>query len=433
MARVGNANRIARPRPKLNQIDSMIVPSKNWLAWILRPAPLIGLGVALSMAAWATARTLAPEVVGFSANLTAGTLIYLCWVAMAIGLAHVGFITARPRVIAGPANQATGVRALQWGLLIAATVGVGYVVAIWMSDGLDVVGLILDNQANRLRQSIPLSAGVATLRYAAIPAAAIAIRNLAVYGWRRHQDRSRWSDILALALLAIVALPASRLAVLMALATAAVLLWYIDRRVPEARTLFLAAILTALLLGALNYSRNGNFYRESGISSPAAMQLYQTASYLGAAFEGGSVAGNALLGRTSLTPPSGGGKVLEPLTPSFLPVIESGSQEGVSIHEISSIDRSLTANSMFAGITLGLGVTPIATSLLAIFGFSALAGTLLRRGNLASVLSAGPILYSFAEVYRLNLFNNGVIVFCVAWPMITNGFIALVKRSGARA
>jgi len=267
------------------------------------------------------------------------------------------------------------------------------------------------------------------LRYAAIPAAALAIRNMFLFRWQPSPSRLRSVDLLSLIALAFVAVPSSRLSVLMALVTAATLLSHLDNHMPSARRLLVVILLTATALGALNYSRNGGYYRQRGVSDPASMLLYQSVSYLGAAFEGGSVTGEVLLGRTTASPVLGFDRVLDPFVPSFVPGIESRGPESISIYDISTIDTSLTANSTFAEITLDFGILPMLASQLAIFAAAALVGFLLRQRTLASVLAAGPLLYTFAEVWRLNLFNDGLVIFCVVAPLVVHFMLKLwVKK-----
>lgn len=398
-------------------------PAASWMARLLRPAPLVAAGTALSFTAWAVGNLLKDEAIDFSSTPGWGTIVYLGWMAAAIGAAHIGFSIVRPRPAPQTRPSIHLVRALHVGLLVTASVGTGYVAWLWYRDGLDVIGLIADNQANLLRYAIPYSPGPATLRYAAIPAAALAIRNVFVFRWQRNSSRLRSVDVLSLIALAIVAVPSSRLSVLMALVTAAAVVCYYDRRAPSGRRVLIVIVLTAVALAGLNYSRNGGYYRERDVSDPASMLLYQSVSYLGAAFEGGSVTGDVLLGRTTASPVLGLDRVIDPFVPSFLPGHDSEPSDTISIHEISTIDRSLTTNSMFATTTLGFGIAPMLASLLGIFAGAVIVGFLLRRGTLASVLAAGPLLYAFAEVWRLNLFNDGLVIACIASPLLLHALI----------
>lgn len=388
------------------------------MARVVRPAPLIAAGVTISFAAWSIGDVLKPAAIDFSPTLTWGSVIYLCWIAAAIGAAHLGFSIVRAQPASTNPTSIPLTRALHAGLLLTASIGIAYVAWLWYRDEIDVIGLIADNQANLLRQAIPLSPGPATLRYAAIPAAALAIRNIFLFRWRPSPSRLRSVDFLSLIALAIVAVPSSRLSVLMALVTAGTLLAHLDNHMPSRRKLLVVIVLTATALGALNYSRNGGYYRVRGVSDPASMLVYQSVSYLGAAFEGGSVTGEVLLGRTTASPVLGFDNVLDPFVPSFVPGFDSGGSGGISIHEISTIDEALTTNSMFAEITLALGIVPMLASQLAIFSAAALVGFLLRQRTLASGLAAGPLLYGFVELWRLNLFNDGLVIFCVASPLL---------------
>ena len=390
----------------------------SWLERLLRPAPMAAIGVALSMVAWSIGNFLKPDAIDFSANLSWGSVVYLSWIAAAIAASYAGYriVTSQP-----PRNEPTPLpiaRALHVGLLVTAAIGSAYVAWLWYRDGIDVIGVIADNQANLLRQVIPFSAGPATLRYAAIPAAAIAMRNIFVFHLRAHPARLRSVDALSLIALGFVAVPSSRLSVLMALVTAAALVCYVDNRAPSLRRVLVVVTLAAVVLAGLNYSRNGGYYRVRGVSDPASMLLYQSVSYLGATFEGGSVTGQVLLGRTDASPQWGIGRLADPFVPSFVPGFQPENSNGISIHEISSIDGSLTTNSMFALVTLGPGIAATLSSLVLLFGAAIGTGMLLRRRNIATVLAAGPLLYGFAEVYRLNLFNDGLTIFCIASPLL---------------
>jgi hypothetical protein len=431
----GSVNDTDTPPPSPPADDYDHRPQASWPAKVLRPAPIIALSTALSFAAWSLANLLETEdAIGFTATPSLGTLMYLGWIVAAIACAHLGYTIVRTAPTRSTPDTAVdpvvpSVKVLHTALLLTAAFGIAYVWWLWTRDGLDVLGLIADNQANLLRAAIPLSPGPATLRYAAIPAGALAIRNLFVFRLRSHPSRLRSVDLLSLVALMVVAVPASRLSLLMALITAATLLWYIDRYVPTGRQLLVVGVVTAVTLSALNVSRNGGWYRVRGITNPAEMQLYQSASYVGAPVEGGSAAGRALLGYTDTVPPWAFGRVLEPFVPTFFTDAGSG-RTAISIHDISTIEPNLTTNSVFAELTLRFGIVPMVASLLAIFALAAVVGALLRAPTLATVLAAGPLLYGFAEVWRLYLFNDGLLIFCVAWPLLLHALIRLWENHG---
>ena len=231
-------------------------------------------------------------------------------------------------------------------------------------------------------------------------------------------------DLASLVGLLVVALPASRLIVLMAGVCALALLAYIDDYRLQPRTAMISLAITLILLGALNFSRNGGFYRENGVANPVSMQMMAMATYLGSAAEGGVRAGDVLLGRTSVQVGGDSLRAVAPALPTF--VVEP--QEPIAdIHDISTIDDSLTTNSMFAELVLNDGYySPLVG--LAIIGVVAfVCGRLLRSGDPAMVLAAGPLLYSFAEVWRLNLFNGGIVIF----PVIATIGVGLLTRQRA--
>lgn len=409
--------------------------------WFTPPVFILG-PVALSFSAWgllvgsgAIERfppAIATKLVGFDApapvSLPGAVLLvtfyaFLAWVAMlgwVVGAARAGRAQAPP-----PAPVAE--RRYFLIILAVAAVGVGFCWAT-VASRRSILGALSSQTSNQLYDSLPQNAGVQTLRYACILAAP-----LGVYLWRKGVIGAPLM-VTAVAVLAFNALLSSRLSLLMAACV------YLTLRIrtrggsprrPARTAIAVAATLAVgfLALTGLNYTRNANFYRESGVSDPVAMNLFQSSQYVSVPAQVSlGVADFVMAGKWHV--PSNAADSLDAINPTFLQkkkVRKSDKKKYSADYGYSmTFAPQYFTNSVFADTYAEYG----AWGWLYTFALYGLAGFLmarLMRGEPVVAASAGVIAYCFAEVWRIQIVSYGFVIFLV---LLTAGTAWLCRIRG---
>jgi hypothetical protein len=259
-------------------------------------------------------------------------------------------------------------------------------------------------QANRLKNTLydDYSAGIPSLRYLVLYSA-----SLAIYRTVKFRKIS-FLAIANVALLAATILISSRLILIATLVVSAFLITYGKRhiRISPIKLCICAACLF-FILSVLNSSRNSNFYAnhnqtfgEAGIS--------EIITYLGSPF-------NVALGVASRTDE-----------------ITSGHPD--LYREYIDIEPLLTTNSAFVQLheTRGYVAWPYIGIVCCFMGF--MFSWLSSFGRTALLLPSGAILYGSAELWRLNLFRQGIfIVWFVVGIAVPAIFLLFAKRRPQRS
>ncbi len=310
-----------------------------------------------------------------------------------------------------------------------ATVGVMATLQAVSSVGVSsVIDAFTNSYANSLKSSLyeDYSAGIYTLRYASILASAIAIYRLifgrvdTILGQTRYPAALLLLDIWNVLMLLLSAAIASRLSVICCIAIVGYLaslrgtLGLLRNRY----TLLIAVVIIVAMV-FFNYSRNSRYYgKVYGVDNPITMQLGEMKRYAGEPFRASIACCSVLAGSQAdridadLTPK-------EIILPGFL--IEKGrvprELEIRWYHRYVDVDDSLTTNSAFLDIMPVLGAWAIP-----FIGFVSLmmgiAAAWLPRHGFLPTLSAGAITYGFAELWRIYLFNQGILIFLIGLPLL---------------
>lgn len=286
---------------------------------------------------------------------------------------------------------------------------------------------LLHQQFNAVRQILPEAAGVQTLRYAATLAAAIAIFELV-------RRRFHWLHFVNVVLLLLTAAVAARVCLIITtIAVVALAARHLaGRRINLRRAagaLLLGAVALFLVLAALNYSRNADYYRSHGVSDPLLMNLDEMIHYLGTPFQASVAVSNQVL-KWPAVPSSAAAGTSAFVLPTYL---TSSTPRSVVNAEnryrrlVPSVPLSQTTNSVLAAAYGVFGALAFP-----VLGFVALfaamvAGHASRYRSYAFL--AGPaIAYCFAEFWRVYNFNAGLIHFLV----LALAFWAVVGRDADR-
>jgi hypothetical protein len=417
----------------------------RWLA----PAFLVLVPTALSFLTWAVligwcAAGQCPagswmELRGFlqpAAPSIPGVILLLAWYTLVVTAATIGWRVGLDSPASPDLVERTGLVAFERRfflvVLVVAVAGVGVSYAT-IAGSTSIVGPLAGQTGNSFSEALPNTAGPTTLRYAAILAAPIG-----VYLWRKKVIGFAYAG-LAVVLLLMNGLIASRMSLLMAVAVYVVI--KVSQRVrsgagrPRASRgttrwwpVAVAVLVLFGLLTVMNLFRNGNYYREHGVSNPVTMNLYQMGSYLAVPAQVSLGVSDAIMdGRFDLP-----GDIVESYSaalPSFLLLPSEAptkseiaqSRYGYTV----SFSENFTTNSEFADTYIRQGIWGLVYTL-ALFPF---AGFLYAR-----LLSYGPVVaggggliaYCLCEVWRIQLLTQGIVVFLI----LLTGFAAAAASVG---
>lgn len=367
---------------------------------LLQPHVVIASGILISALAWVFPDFgyLRKGLVGGKYPVSvSGIFLVLLWIICLVGSTYISY-TVTVRVVRPwqRANRRVPIDAYMPYLLVSLIgwTGAAYV-AIDLVRELGVLGVleaVKSNNANALKLALyeDYRIGLPSLRYVTILAGALALYHFA------HR-RFIFLNILNLLALGSVSLVSSRLAVICAVITALPLIASTPAFTIRKRTLVLGAAVLFLVLSALNWSRNGNFYRNYGIDNWLLAGFSEIIAYVGSPFQGFLAAAtlrDVLVGQNLLSLP----------------------------HYIQ-VSPELTTNSAFLQL-ITEGGTLWAFSfgtLICMLSAAACGFAYVNRRNFFFLIY-GPLLYSFAELWRIYLFGQGIIktliVVAVVVPLV---------------
>jgi hypothetical protein len=398
------------------------------LSWWLTPALFVLLPVVVSFAAWASllgwcsvggcpAGT-AMELRGFlePAQVSVpGVTLLIVWYSLVVVLATIGWrlgSEAKPTPEIVERTKLAAFERRYFLLIVAvATVGVGYSYT-QIASATSIIDSLTTQTGNSFTEALPASAGVQTLRYATILAAP-----LSIYLWRKKVIAFAWMPF-AVGLLILNSLIASRLAFLMAVVVYVIILTVTrkptvvgHRKTVRPWMIISALIVMFAVLTGLNFVRNGNFYREAGVSNPVAMNAYQMGSYLAVPAQV-SLGVSAAVMDGSFSKPGSFTEAFDAALPSFVSSVDvDKSNKDASAYNFAvSFSPSFTTNSEFADIYTEYGAWGWLFTLLVFPLAGFVFGRLLNYGPVIAG-SGGVFAYCFFEVWRVQLITQGIVVF----------------------
>jgi hypothetical protein len=373
---------------------------------IMTPYGIALLAVVLSFCAW-----LCPDfgVLRKGFDVTEHSSVFSSFILFSwYLLIFTGFIIGQRlgAVFASPSRECITLprldsRSVYWTFTILGTIGtIATFVRIFRAlPPLQAALYIYLGQANRLKNTlyVDYSAGITSLRYLVLYSA-----SLAIYRTVKFRKIS-FLAIANIALLAATVLISSRLILIATLVVSAFLITYGKRdiRISPVK-LGICATLLFLILSVLNSSRNSNFYAtqnqtfgEAGIS--------EIITYLGSPF-------NVALGAASRTD-------------------EIASSRTDLYREYIDIEPLLTTNSAFVQLheTMGYAAWPYVGIVCCFMGF--MFSWLSSFGRTSLLLPCGAILYGSAELWRIDLFRQGIFI---VWFAAGIGVPAILLLFGKR-
>lgn len=404
-------------------------PGRQWLV----PAVLILTPVTFSFLAWAFLNawcSMGGCVPGFwlqlrgflePADITApGVTLLLVWYSLLVLLTTVGWrlgMTTDPHPdIVQRTWTADFERRYFYLVLAAAFGGVAYSYSKIMAST-SILDSLTSQTGNSFTNSLSGSAGVETLRYATILAAPVSI-----YLWRKNSVRLPFA-IVAVVLLLMNAMIASRLALLMAVVVYLAIATTARvsagppkaRRVPRAVVLGVAVLVGFATLTALNFVRNGAYYRAAGVTDPVAMNVYQMGSYLAVPAQVSLGVADKIMRGEFDKPGSPVGSVVA-IEPSFFVTDKVRKDDATPENEqygyAVSFAPNFTTNSVFADIYGQFGAWGLFYILLGYSGAGYLFGRFLRYGPVIAG-SGGVLAYCMVELWRVQILSQGIVIFLI--------------------
>jgi hypothetical protein len=335
-----------------------------------------------------------------------GVALVVAWFGTLIAVAQFGWALGRRRGGFSALHRVSVDEVHMW----AAVIGlIGTASAYWIATGGSfgqVVELWQTQQFNKLRAGFEYGVGIPTLRYAAILACAFTLAHLAGRG------RPRLVDALSLVGLIGTSFLASRLALIATIfvATAIILARGTVAR-PRASRVVVAVIVVLTLFTALNYSRSAGTYREAGIENPVAMAAVNAQSYLASPTQVTLGFGTKVMndGFTPSTDVLSGALVG---LPTYSPRPTLANARAGKISSVVEVNPSLTTNGALPDLLFseGWGALLAAVALVGAAGWGA--GRFLTSPGIGPAIAA-ILLYGMAELWRIFLFNQGILHFLV--------------------
>lgn len=398
-------------------------------SWYIRwlPALVIMLPACLSLAAW-SGPIAAHGLSGYFSRAEAtpwGVALVVAWFGSLVAAAQIGFTRGRRQGSLESLARVPVIEAHRW-ICAIGLLGTGW--AFWLATGGSVskiAELWRTQQFNTLREGFEYGVGVPTLRYATILAGALSLAHLA------RRRRPRVVDALSLIGLVAASFLASRLTVIAAIFIAVtILLTGGSVRRPRLSAILIGALAAILLFTALNYSRNAGTYREKGVGNPFAMAAVNAQSYLAAPTQV-TLGFATLVMEGQINPETGDLGSAEVLLPTYAqpgsgtttsqrPAGGHGGAPASSISSVVEVSPALTTNGAFSQLLYRSGWATLAFAVLAVCVAAWGAGRFLASPGIGPAI-AGVLLYGLAELWRIFLFNQGILHF-----LVLIGVVALI-------
>jgi hypothetical protein len=389
-------------------LKSLIMRLNLPLRYILNPATVLLLSVLMSAIAWSipTFGTL-HKGFKYQADLSFySLLIIFCWYTCIFTCFYFGqkIGTWISRIIHIKSNMYDIDDPKYIYIFSVATVigiSITYYKILSQISLVTAVNYVMIYQANRLKESLydNYSAGIMSLRYLIVFSASLAARRYIIY------KKLSFMILLNIILLLLTALLSSRLLFIATLLNIIFITCYYKSHIQLKIVKGIAFLMIVFtVLSIFNFTRNAKYYDARDLSFWGA-GVSEIIAYLGAPFQ------------VSI----GGAESIENVT----------NVPSETYRNYVDVERNLNTNSAFIYLheLLGYLAWPYIAVLALFMGF--LFSFFVGFGNTIFMLPAAAILYAAAELWRLDLFQQGIFItwiFCsISLPIIANSFCYLNK------
>lgn len=372
---------------------------------IFRPSTVIAVTASLSFAVCLLGIIAIPTAIPIQLSFT-GTVGTVIWYLIVMAMAEMGYLLGVRSRRPTPVDSIKGYTVITIGAIIGVT-ATFYTILSALGIG-GVINAIAQSSGNAMKQALytEYSIGPMSLRYLAIASGAIALRDLFFDDARYRYQRS-WSRFLVaivnLGLLVTVGLVSSRLSIVAAVivgATDSHLKGKLRRISPFFVGILIVVMFTVLTV--FNWTRNANYYRTRySVDNPVSMSLIEIVRYVGYPWAATTAGVDILIQDPQVNQ-----------SLSRVPMVLIWNKDDESVDTLwytqnSMYDTALATNSALLQVLGEAGIYGAAAfSMLCLF-WGCIYGSLASRDGVYGC-GAGMILYSFSEVWRINLFVSGV-------------------------
>jgi hypothetical protein len=388
---------------------------------VLHPGILVLLTTFISFAVWLIPVGGRRGFERPEAMTTEGIVFLLAWYLGIAVSASIGFTIAKESTKPIASLNAIDSKSMYRVLSVLASAGVAFTYSAASGNQLSVIlDAFRDQSVNELKATVyeSYSLGIFTLRYVSAITGGIALGHIILR--RKATALDLWNLVVLLAAAAVSA----RLLLILAVVLAVGMLLSAkpDTRI-SIRWAIAGVIAAFIVLTPLNYSRNANFYRTYYNETNAfEMNAHEIAAYLGAPFQVSlGVANHDIEGR--IDP----GDLQAFLIPSYLPSLPIELGNDPTYRGVVDVEDDLTTNSALAQLYPSMGLLAFPFTMAMSFLAGCFIGHFVRYDNYLHV-AGWALLYAFAELWRIYLFNQGIIHAVALSPLAVAVFLLLLPR-----
>lgn len=287
-------------------------------------------------------------------------------------------------------------------ITILSTIGVGFVYLTIIKSNPDVFLSVFQNRGNILKEILyeNYETGLHSLRYVSILGGAFALYRII------DAKKVTISDVLNITLLLMTAFISSRLSIILSIIVFLGILTHRNQKI-TLKSLIILVIVSFTILTAANYLRNGNFYKEKyNIDNPIVMNISEIITYVGTPFQTSvSIANSA----NSMYSNGDLNNIMYYLVPTYLhEILQIKSNPSYDYREFINIEDSLTTNSALTHLYSSMGGVSFPFMLIIVVSFAFLSGVFSTYSSMLFIVHY-LICYCFAEIWRIYMFNTGII------------------------
>lgn len=256
---------------------------------------------------------------------------------------------------------------------------------------------VLKGSANEIKKALyeNYSMGLLSLRYVVAISGSIAIANIIIF------KKLKSIDVLNVLMLLLIAAISARLLIIM---SSLLVLGILSKKKVVIKTRFIipGIVILFLLLSFYNNSRNINFYTDRyNINSPFMANIMEIVTYIGSPFQASVGIANNIAVFTEWS------NISNIMT--VIPVLDFAYDKKLDYRSYVDIESSLTTNSAFVELFSVMGIYSFIVIILTSFLNSIIMGHFSRYKSYIFLIEF-VLLYCFAEIWRIYLFKEGIIL-----------------------
>ncbi|MEW4241086.1 hypothetical protein Q0N51_19060 [Priestia megaterium] len=368
------------------------------MKYILKPYSMVLITVAISFFLWVIPYS-SNFRTGYSAkeNLTGNAIfILILWYGSIITASFIGYRFGKKIKMNKRLDEIDNDKFYKL-ITILSMVGVGYLIIYLLSVNPEIFLNIFNGSANQIKAVLyaNYSIGLLSLRYVVAISGSIGIANLII------NKRVKVIDLLNILMLLFIAAMSARLLIIMSVLFLLGILFK-KKIILKKRYFLVGTILLFLLLGFYNNSRNMEFYENRyGTDSSVVANVMEIVTYVGSPFQVSMGVANNF---NQFMAWSNSDNVL-----MVFPVLKKYYDVPIDYRNYVDIESSLTTNSAFVDLFSSMGLYSFLVITITSLVFSIIMGHFSQYRSYIFLIEL-ILLYCFSEIWRIYLFNQGIIL-----------------------